>query len=63
MKRRMVASASACYSAGGVFPAGFGTNVADAFSAPADDFGAGVGTSAGGLLDGYDDLDGLGGSE
>ena len=63
LKRRMLASASACYIVRDVFSTRFGTNVADAFSAPADDFGAGVGTSAGGLLDGYDDLDGLGGSE
>ena len=46
-----------------MFSTGFGTNVADAFSAPADDFGAGVGTSAGGGLGGCDDLDGLGGAE
>ena len=60
----MVASASACYSAGDVFSTGFGTNVADAFSAPADDFGAGVGTSAGGGFGGGDELqDGLDGAE
>ena len=51
------------YSAGDVFSTGFGTNVADAFSALADDFGAGVGTSAGGGLGGCDDLDGLGGCD
>nr|XP_045089502.1 uncharacterized protein LOC123497228 [Aegilops tauschii subsp. strangulata] len=63
LKRRMFASASACYSAGDVFSTGFGTNIADAFNAPADDFGAGVGTSAGGGLRGCDDLDELGGAE
>ena len=63
LKRRMVASASACYSAVDVFSTGFGTNVAGAFSAPVDDFGAGVGTSAEGVLCGSDDLDGLGGAE
>ena len=47
LKRRMIASADACYSAGDVFSSGFGTNIADTFSAPADDFGAGVGTSVG----------------
>ncbi|XBH92635.1 hypothetical protein VPH35_083719 [Triticum aestivum] len=47
LKRRMLASAGVCYSAGNVFSSGFGTNVTDAFSAPADDFGAGVGTSVG----------------
>ena len=57
LKRRMVASASACYSAGDVFSAPYGGNV--------DDFGAGVGTSAGGGFSGGDELqDGLdGGSE
>ena len=55
----MVASASACYSAGDVFSMGFGTNVADAFSAPADDFGAGVGTSDGGGYGGYGGADEL----
>ena len=63
LKRRRVASASACYSAGDVFLAGFGTNVADAFSTPADDFGAGVGTSGGGGFGGSDELHGLDGSE
>ena len=63
LKRRMVASASVCYSAGDIFSTVFGTNVADAFSAPADDFGAGVGTSAGGGLGGSDDLHGLDGAE
>ena len=63
LKRRMLASTSVCYSAGDVFSTGFGTNVADVFSAPADDFGAGVGTSAGGGLGGCDDLDGLDGTE
>ena len=63
LKRRMVASASACYSAGDVFSTGIGTNVADAFSAPAIDFAARVETSAGGGLGGCDDLDGLGGAE
>ena len=63
LKRRMVASASACYSAGGGFGAGFGANVADAFSAPADDFGAGVGTSAGDGFGGYNDVHGLDGAE
>ena len=62
LKRRMLASASACYSAGDVFSTGFGTNVTDAFSAPADDFGAGVGTSAGDGLGGGDVIDG-GGAE
>ena len=55
MKRRMVASASACYSAGDVFSAGFGTNV--------DDFGVGVGTSVGGGFGGSDELHGLDGAE
>ena len=59
----MVVSANACYSVGHVFSAGFGTNVADAFSAPADDFGAGVGTSAGGGFGGSDELHGLDGAE
>ena len=63
LKRRMLASASACYSAGDVFSTGFGTNIADAFSAPAIDFAARVETSAGGGLGGCDDLDGLGGAE
>lgn len=40
LKRRMLASAGACYCAGDVLSSGFGTNVAD-------DFGAEVGTSAG----------------
>ena len=44
MKRRMVASAGPCYSFGDVFSAPYGGNV--------DDFGAGVGTSAGGGFDG-----------
>ena len=56
-------SASACYSEGGGFGGGFGANVADAFSAPADDFGAGVGTSAGGGFGGSDELHGLDGAE
>ena len=43
----MLVSAGACYSVGDVFSSEFGTNVADAFSAPADAFSAGVGTSAG----------------
>ena len=60
----MVASASACYSAGGGFSAGFGANVADAFSAPTDDFGVGVGTSAGGGFGSADELQGgLNGTE
>ena len=63
LKRRMVVSASACYSAGGGFGAGFGTKVADAFSAPADDFSAGVGTSARGGFGGSDELHGLDGTE
>ena len=45
LKRRMLAVAGAGYNAGDVFSSGFGTNVADAFSAPGDAFGAGVGTS------------------
>ena len=56
MKRRMLASADACYSAGDVFSSGFGTNIADAFNAPAVDFSAGDGFGGG------DDLDG-GGAE
>jgi hypothetical protein len=53
LKRRMVVSAGACYSSGDVFSAG---NV--------DDFGAGVGTSAGGGFGGGDELqDGLDGVE
>ncbi|XBH70251.1 hypothetical protein VPH35_097949 [Triticum aestivum] len=63
LKRGMVASASACYSVGDVFSAGFGTSVVDAFSAPADDFGAGVGTSTGGGFGGSDELHGLDGME
>ena len=55
LKRRMVASASACYSAGDVFSTGFGINV--------DDFDAGVGTSAGGGFGGSDELHGLDGAE
>ncbi|XBH64158.1 hypothetical protein VPH35_117984 [Triticum aestivum] len=62
LKRRMLASAGACYSADDVFSSGFGTNIAYAFSAPAGDFGAGVGTSAGDGFGGGDDLDG-GGAE
>ena len=63
LKRRIVAWASACYSAGGGFGAGFGANVADVFSASADDFGVRVGTSAGGGFSGFDDLHGLDGAE
>ena len=56
MKRRMVASAGACYSCGDVFSAPYGGNV--------DDFGAGVGTSAGGGFGDGDELqDGLDGAE
>ena len=62
LKRRMVASAGACYSADDVFSSGFGTSAADAFSAPDDAFGAGVGTSAGDGLRGGDGIDG-GGAE
>ena len=52
LKRRMVASAGACYSSGDVFSAPYGGNV--------DDFGAGVETSAGGGFGGGDELqDGL----
>ena len=52
LKRRMVALASACYSSRDVFSAPYGGNV--------DDFGAGVGTSAGGGFGGSDELqDGL----
>ena len=51
LKMRMVVSAGACYSSGDVFSAG---NV--------DDFGAGVGTSAGGGFGGGNELqDGLDG--
>ncbi|KAE8807016.1 TGACG-sequence-specific DNA-binding protein TGA-2.1 [Hordeum vulgare] len=57
LKRRMLASAGACYSAGDVFSSEFGTNVVDAFSAPVDDFGVGVGTNAGDGFGGGDDLD------
>ena len=63
LKRRMLASVSVCYSAGDVFSSGFGTNVADAFSAPAGDFGAGVGTSTGDGFEGADDFDGSSASE
>ena len=62
LKRRMVASAGPCYSADDGFSSGLGTNIADAFSAPAGDFGAGVGTSADGGFGGGDDLVG-GGAE
>ena len=56
LKRRMVASAGACYSSGDIFSAPYGGNV--------DDFGAGVGTSAGGGFGGGDELqDGLDGAE
>ena len=56
LKRRMVASASACYSAGDVFSAPYGGDV--------DDFGVGVGTSDGGGYGGADELqDGLHGAE
>ena len=50
LKRRMVASAGACYSSGDVFSAPYGGNV--------DDFGAGVGTSVGGGFGGGDELQG-----
>lgn len=60
MKRRMLAAAGACYSAGDVFSSGFETNVADAFSAPGDAFGAGVGTSVGDGFEGRDGIDGDG---
>ena len=50
LKRRMVASAGACYSSGDIFSAPYGGNV--------DDFGAGVGTSAGGGFGGADELQG-----
>ena len=62
LKRRMLASAGACNSAGDVFSSGFGTNVADAFSARTDDFTAGVGTSVSDGFGGSDELDG-GGAE
>ena len=56
LKRRIVASAGSCYSSGDVFSAPYGGNV--------DDFGAGVGTSAGGGFGGGDELqDGLDGTE
>ena len=56
LKRRMVASAGACYSSGDVFSAPYGGNV--------DDFGAGVGTSDGSGFGGADELqDGLHGAE
>ena len=58
LKRRMIASAGACYSADDVFSSGFGTSIADAYCALAGDFGAGVGTSAGDGFGGGDDLDG-----
>ena len=48
LKRRMVASASACYRGGDVFSAPYGGNV--------DDFGSGVGTSEGGGFGGADEL-------
>ena len=50
LKRRMVASAGPCVSSGDVFSAPYGGNV--------DDFGAGVGTSAGGGFGGADELQG-----
>ena len=62
LKRRMLALADECYSAGDGFSPGLETNIADAFSVPAGDFSAGVGTSAGGVFGGGDDLDG-GGAE
>ena len=56
LKRRMVASAGPSASSGDVFSAPYGGNV--------DDFGAGVGTSAGGGVGGGDELkDGLDGAE
>ena len=56
MKRRMVASAGPSASSGDVFSAPYGGNV--------DDFGAGVGTSAGDGFGGADGLqDGLDGAE
>ncbi|KAE8797121.1 ALA-interacting subunit 1 [Hordeum vulgare] len=56
LKKRMVASAGPCYSSGDVFSAPYGGNVGD--------FGAGVGTSAGGGFGGADELqDGLDGAE
>ncbi|XBH72232.1 hypothetical protein VPH35_099576 [Triticum aestivum] len=56
LKRRMVASAGACYSSGDLFSAPYGGNV--------DDFGAGVGTNAGGGVGGGGELqDGLDGAE
>ena len=56
LKRRMVALAGPYYSSGDVFSAPYGGNV--------DDFGAGVGTSAGGGFGGADELqDGLDGAE
>ncbi|KAE8812257.1 Lactation elevated protein 1 [Hordeum vulgare] len=56
LKKRMVASAGPCYSFGDVFSAPYGGNV--------DDFGAGVGTSAGGGFGGADEpQDGLDGAE
>ncbi|XBI86051.1 hypothetical protein VPH35_094074 [Triticum aestivum] len=60
LKRRMLALAGACYSAGDGFLSGFGTNMADAFSKPAGDLGAGVGTCAGDGFQGGDDLNGGG---
>ncbi|XBI37889.1 hypothetical protein VPH35_123085 [Triticum aestivum] len=48
LKRRMVASTSACYSSGDVFSAPYGGNV--------DDFGAGVGTRVGDGFVGGDEL-------
>ena len=50
LKRIMVASAGSCYSSGDVFFAPYGGNV--------DDFGAGVGTSAGGGFGGADERQG-----
>ena len=62
LKRRMLAAAGVCFSAGDVFSSGFGTSAADAFSAPDDAFGAGVGTSANNGFGGGDGMDG-GGAE
>ena len=56
----MLALADACYTADDGFTSGLGTNIAEEFSAPSGDFGAGVGTSAGGGFGGGNYLDGCG---
>jgi hypothetical protein len=62
LKRRMIAASGGCFGAGDVFSSSVGTSATDAFSVPRDDFGARVGTSAGGGLGGDKGIDG-GGAE